>query len=130
MLAKIKLLCAALVSTLHMVFMIGQYLAGARIFAAPVDFVPPAPTICRTPAQRVAWLARGATFAWCTLAALRGTTIADAAGRAFATTEMFRCPVTEMPDAARPDAVRFDFGASHAPQGSVRYEPPSYPGPI
>ena len=57
-------------------------------------------------------MARGATFAWCTLAALHGTAIADAAGRAFTTTEMFRCPVTEMPDASQTDTVQFDFGAS------------------
>ena len=83
MLAQIKSLCAALVSAIHMVFMIGQYLAGARLFAAPVDFVLLAPIVCRTPAQRLTWLARGTTFPWCTLAALHGTALADAAGRAF-----------------------------------------------
>ena len=79
-----------------MIFMIGQYLAGAKLFAAPVDFAPEPDTVCRSGAQRLAWLARGTTFAWCTLAALQGTPLSDAASRAFATTEMFRGPATSL----------------------------------
>ena len=120
MLGQIKMLCAVLVTAAHMIFMIGQYLAGAKLFAAPVDFAPEPHTVCRSGAQRVAWLARGTTFAWCTLAALRGTPLSDAASRAFATTEMFQGPSTSMPDATT-DGVRFDFGASSAQ--SVAHRP-------
>ena len=120
MLGQIKALCSVLVTAAHMIFMIGQYLAGAKLFAAPVDFAPEPHTICRSCAQRVAWLARGTTFAWCTLAALQGTPLSDAATRAFATTEMFRGPSTSLPDATA-DGVRFDFGASSAQ--SVAHRP-------
>ena len=107
------MLCAVLVTAAHMIFMIGQYLAGAKLFAAPVDFAPEPRTVCRSGAQRLAWLARGTTFAWCTLAALQGTPLSDAASRAFATTEMFRGPATSLPDAAS-NGVQFDSGASSA----------------
>ena len=120
MLGQIKMLCSVLVTAAHMIFMIGQYLAGAKLFAAPVDFAPEPHTVCRSGAQRLAWLARGTTFAWCTLAALRGTPLSDAASRAFATTEMFQGPSTSMPDATT-DGVRFDFGASSAQ--SVAHRP-------
>ena len=120
MLGQIKVLCAVLVTAAHMIFMIGQYLAGAKLFAAPVDFAPEPCTVCRSGAQRLAWLARGTTFAWCTLAALQGTPLSDAASRAFATTEMFRGPATSLPDAAS-DGVQFDFGASSAQ--SVAHRP-------
>ena len=113
MLGQIKALCLTLVTAAHAVFMIGQYLAGAKLFAAPVDFAPEPSSICRSRTQRLAWLARGTTFAWCTLAALQGTPLSDAASRAFATTEMFRGPATSLPDADAED-VRFDFGASSA----------------
>lgn len=120
MLGQIKMLCAVLVTAAHMIFMIGQYLAGAKLFAAPVDFAPEPRAVCRSGAQRLAWLARGTTFAWCTLAALQGTPLSDAASRAFATTEMFRGPATSLPDAAS-DGVQFDFGASSAQ--SVAHRP-------
>ena len=112
MLGRMKDLSALLFSAVQMVFMIGQYLLGLSLFASPVDFAPPAPHVCRSPAQRLAWLARGTTFAWCTLAALRGTPIADAAGRAFSTTEMFRASVTQLPDEPTSDGVLFKFGAT------------------
>ena len=60
MLGQIKVLCAVLVTAAHMIFMIGQYLAGAKLFAAPVDFAPAPDTVCRSGAQRLAWRARGA----------------------------------------------------------------------
>ena len=112
MLARMKLLSALFFSAVQMVFMVGHYLTGLALFASPVDFAPPASQVCRSRAQRLAWLARGVTFAWCSLAALRGTPIADAAGRAFATSEMFRGPVAELPDEPSPDGVLFKFGAS------------------
>ena len=115
LLGQIKALCSVPVTAAR-IFMIGQYLAGAELFTAPVDFTPEPHTICRSCAQRVArgitlaWctlaarqgtticrscaqrVARGTTLAWCTLAALQGTPLSDAATRAFATTEMFRGP--------------------------------------
>ena len=115
MLGQIKALCSVPVTAAH-IFMIGQYLAGAELFTAPVDFAPEPHTICRSCAQRVA---RGTTLAWCTLAALQGTPLSDAATRAFATTEMFRGPSTSLPDAPA-DGVRFDFEASSAAQSVAR----------
>ena len=120
MLGQIRALCATLVTAAHMIFMIGQYLAGAKLFAAPVDFAPEPSAVCRSRAQRLAWLARGTAFCWCTLAALQGTPLADAASRAFATTEMFRGPASTLPDASA-EGVRFDFGASSAQ--SVAHRP-------
>ena len=115
MLGQIKALCSVPVTAAH-IFMIGPYLAGAELFTAPVDFAPEPHTICRSCAQRVA---RGTTLAWCTLAALQGTPLSDAATRAFATTEMFRGPSTSLPDAPA-DGVRFDFEASSAAQSVAR----------
>lgn len=114
MLSRMKTLSTLFFSVVQMVFMIGQYLTGPSLFVSPVDFAPPATQVCRSRAQRLRWLAQGATFVWCTLASLRGTPIADAAGRAFATTEMFRAPVEELPDAPAPDGVLFKYGASNS----------------
>jgi hypothetical protein len=54
MLGQIKVLCAVLVTAAHMIFMIGQYLAGAKLFAAPVDFAPAHRTRSAAPAPS-AW---------------------------------------------------------------------------
>ena len=57
-LGQIKMLCAVLVTAAHMIFMTGQYLAGAKLFAAPVDLAPVPDAVCRSGAQRLAWRAR------------------------------------------------------------------------
>ena len=80
-LGQFKMLCAVLVTAAHMIFMTGQYLAGAKLFAAPVDLAPVPDAVCRSGAQRLAWRARGTTSAWCTLAALQGTPRSDARSR-------------------------------------------------
>ena len=47
-LGRFKMLCAALVTAAHMIFMTGQYLAGAKLFAAPVDLAPVPDAVCRS----------------------------------------------------------------------------------
>ncbi|KAL1512429.1 hypothetical protein AB1Y20_005684 [Prymnesium parvum] len=70
--------------------MVGEYRRGARLFTAPIA-PPRAPAhTIRTPRERQRALARGGSFAWCTLLALRGTaTIEDAAARALLATRAF-----------------------------------------
>ena len=47
-LSQFKMLCAALVTAAHMIFMTGQYLAEAKLFAAPVDLAPVPDAVCRS----------------------------------------------------------------------------------
>ena len=47
-LGQFKMLCAALVTAAHMIFMTGQYLAEAKLFAAPVDLAPVPDAVCRS----------------------------------------------------------------------------------
>ena len=93
--AHVQMLATAMVTcTAYIAFMIGEYANGARVFAAPVDYQPPAEAICATSQQRRRRAARGSAFIWCTLAALGGTPIGDAATRAVLGCEMFVKPVT------------------------------------
>ena len=62
-------------------FMAGEYLRGARLFTAPLGAQPAPDVVVRTPQERRWALARGGGFAWCTLRALRGTPVEDAAAR-------------------------------------------------
>ena len=115
--SRIQALCAMLVSTFHIAFMVGEYLRGARLFTAPVDFAPPPRAICRTPQQRRRWAAGGATFVWCTLSALRGTAVADPATRSVVSASMFTKPSALLPDSildSSEEGVVFKFGASAA----------------
>ena len=91
-------LVSAAVGAGHAAFMIGEYVDGARLVAAPIDFAPSPREVCRTPRQRMKFLASGAAFVWCTLAALSGTPIADPTARAFASAEAFIKPVSRLAD--------------------------------
>ena len=53
-------------------FLVGEYVRGARLFAAPLNYNPSATDVVRTPAQRRTRAKSGVLFAWCTLAALAG----------------------------------------------------------
>ena len=130
--ARIRLLCAALVSAFHVAFMIGKYASGLKVFAAPVDFAPEPGRVCRSPSQRLRWLAQGATFVWCTLAALQGTAVADAATRAFVTVDMFRQPTTQLADSTPASSLftEFKFGVTSArsavPRPAAEAGPPAW----
>ena len=81
-------------------FLIGEYERGARLFAAPLNYHPPAIDVVRTPAQRRAKAKAGFTFAWCTLAALAGCIAYDPAGRSAAACAALKGPVAALADAA------------------------------
>ena len=93
-------------------FMAGEYVGGARVMVAPLDLHPPEEQLVRAPAQRRARLAAGATFLWCTLAALAGTPIGDVAARAIVATESFVKPGAILADfPSDGDGLVFRFGA-------------------
>lgn len=78
-------------------FMVGEFRRGApRLITAPVATQPPPHTVIRTPAERRRRLAAGGAFVWCTLGALRGTAVEDAAARAVLATEAFARPTADM----------------------------------
>ena len=105
----------AAVGVSYSAFMVGEYLGGARVMTAPVDLAPPPAGVCRTRRQRVKMLASGCSFVWCTLAALGGTPIADAAARCFLSAEAFVKPVGQLADFPASTApLAFRFGASAA----------------
>ena len=53
---------AACSHTSYYAFLIGEYVGGARLFTAPIDFAPAPHEVVRTPAQRRSRWAAGATF--------------------------------------------------------------------
>ena len=81
-------------------FMIGRYRDnGPRLGVCMLPFAPPEATIVRTAAQRRWRLGLGATFAWCTLASMAGTSLADPIARALVGVAAFCGPVTYTADA-------------------------------
>ena len=70
-------LVALAVGATSSAFLVGEYVGGARLSTAPLDYRPPRHNIFWTTAGRLRLLAAGATFVWCTLAALCGTPMAD-----------------------------------------------------
>ena len=101
----------------HYAYMVGEYVGGARLLSAPLDFEPEAQQVCRSPSERRGLLRTGATFVWCLLAALAGTPSADAAARALATTAAYAGPVRHLADFAAEDGeapMTFRFGRSPA----------------
>ena len=55
----------------HYAYMVGEYVGGARLLSAPLNFAP-AQQVCRSSSERRNLLQTGATFVWCSLAALAG----------------------------------------------------------
>ena len=86
------LVSAAVGATAASAFLVGEYLGGARLTVAPLDFRPARHLMCRTRAARLARLASGCTFLWCSLAALSGTPSGDAAARAILACEAYVKP--------------------------------------
>jgi hypothetical protein len=87
-------------SGLATTFMIGRYRDnGPRVGVCLLPFVPPPDTTVLTARQRRRSLSLGATFAWCTLASMAGTALADPIARALVGVAAFCGPVTYTADA-------------------------------
>jgi hypothetical protein len=105
------------VGALCYAFMVGEYRKGARLFTAPIGARPPPETVVRTPAGRRRAQAARLGFVWCTLAALQGTAVEDAAARAVLSASAFVGPTEHLADAPLPTstgATPFTFGAAPA----------------
>ena len=87
-------------SALATTFMIGRYRDnGPRVGVCLLPFVPPPDMTVLTAYQRRRRLSLGATFAWCTLASMAGTALADPIARALVGVAAFCGPVTYTADA-------------------------------
>ena len=98
-------------------FMVGEYVGGARLVAAPLDFRPPRHLICTSRAARLALLAAGGGWAWMTLAALEGSPVSDAAHRAVLACDAFVKPghmLADFPSEALETPMVFRTGAATA----------------
>ena len=94
-------------------FLAGEYLGGARIVAAPLDYRPNSHELVRTPAAREAMNKAGWKMAWCTLGALAGSIIHDAAARAVASCAALCAPTTHLADSpslGHPTLTTFRIG--------------------
>ena len=78
--------------------LVGEYEGGARICATPTRSLSSLPT-CRSPADRQRSLRNGATFVWCTLAALACTPCGDVAARVAIAMQAFVRPIHMLTDA-------------------------------
>ena len=116
-------LCAAILGCFQIPFMVGEYSPWLRLFTSPIPVLPPPSQVCRTSAQRLKAMAAGATFMWCTLAALRGTASEDLARRAVAAAQMFVHPVSSLPDAPIDGAPSFKFGLTKVTSMMTRPAP-------
>ena len=102
-------------TTSYYAFLVGKYIGGARLFTAPVDFAPAPGEVVRTPTQRRRRAAAGASFIWCTLAALTGTPVSDAATRAVAGVTAFIKPTNVLASAPSAEGLSiFRVGAAPA----------------
>ena len=98
-------------------FLVGEYVGGARLTVAPLDFRPARHLMCRSRKSRLACLASGCTFMWCTLAALAGTPTGDAAARAVLACEAYIKPghmLADFPPDALIAPLAFRIGAMAA----------------
>ena len=103
----------AVTVTTHYAFLVGEYIAGARLFTAPLELAPDPRKVVRTAAQRRRLSLAGVAFAWCTLAALSGLPASDAAWRAVTAVNTFVKPVSQLADAPAADGhAIFRFGAT------------------
>ena len=92
--------------------LVGEYEGGARLCVTPTT-LPANQVICTTTTSRLTWLARGATFMWCSLAAIAGTPCADAAQRATLAMQAYVAPVRRLADNAD-GGQAFRIGAATA----------------
>jgi hypothetical protein len=111
----IQRLVDLVVGALCYAFMVGEYKRGARLFTAPIGARPEPTAVVHTPAARRQACAARMGFVWCTLAALQGTAVEDAAARAVLSASAFIGPTAQLVDeplAAGSSA--FSFGATPA----------------
>lgn len=94
-------------------FMVGLHSMGWQLFTAPAHFTPPEAAICRTRAQRLRWLAAGVGFAWCTLAAVSGTPVGEAASQAFLAAQCFMDAPSTLSGPPGGQHALFSVGATH-----------------
>ena len=109
-----SLVAAAVGATAASAFLVGEYIGGARLTVAPLDFRPARHLMCRTRESRLACLASGCTFMWCTLAALGGTPAGDAAARAILACDAYVKPghmLADFPPDALVSPLAFRIGA-------------------
>ena len=105
-------------------FLVGEYVGGARLSTAPLDYRPQRRNICSTAARRLGQLSAGASFMWCTLAALHGTPMADAAARSLLACEAYIKPGHHLADfPAEAFDVPMTFRCGMTPATSVLARP-------
>ena len=95
-------------------FMVGRYLSGTQLFTAPIAAPMDSQVVVYTATERRRQLAAGGTWAWCTLRALQGTPVLDAATRAVISASGFSGPTAQLSSAIEPApgvASHFLFGA-------------------
>lgn len=112
-----SLVATAVGATAASAFLVGEYIGGARLTVAPLDFRPPRHLMCRTRKARLAFLASGCTFMWCTLSALGGTPVSDAAARAILACDAYVKPghmLADFPPDALVSPLAFRIGAMAA----------------
>ena len=94
----IQALVRTMAGALCFAYMVGEYLAGLRLFAAPIAARPAPAAIIRDPQGRLRASRAGAAFMWMTLCALRGCPVEDAAARAILSAETFAGPTQQLAD--------------------------------
>ena len=112
MIAMQRIVDACCTAAAYIAYMVGLYVGGARVFAAPVDFRPAEDTVCYTPSQRTARMSAGVTFVWCTLAALTDTPLHDVAQRAITSASALIRPVEQLADYPSAEGAVFKTGVS------------------
>ena len=117
----------------ELAFMIGEYVDGARVATVPLEFAPAPTAVCRSAADRARLLSQGATFVWCTLAALASSPCGDVAARAMIGVDTFIRPVEALADSGLGSAsTTFRFGATsqtsvvRRPLLSAEHGPPGW----
>ena len=111
----IQALVRTMAGALCFAYMVGEYLAGLRLFAAPIAARPAPAAVIRDPRSRLRASRAGAAFMWMTLCALRGCPVEDAAARAILSAETFAGPTQQLADScfgaqARAAGRSFLFG--------------------
>ena len=94
-------------------FLAGEYLGGARIVAAPLNYRPNNCELIHTPRDRKRMSGAGWRLAWCTLESLAGSSIHDAAARAIASCATLCAPTAYLADTTslcHPSLTAFRIG--------------------
>ena len=107
-------LCTTLtIAAAYISSMVGESADRMRVFTAPADYDPPPDASCRTPEQRQRAGLAGAAFVWCTVAALGGSPLGDAAARALMSCAMSIKPIHTLADSApSPGAPELSFAGA------------------